>query len=67
MFKKFAYVFLNKLKKEISNLVKQKPKYEEFCPVFQLNAAFSDKTHKTLNHNHFEQFWGGAEFEYDFQ
>ena len=36
VFKKFAYVFLNKLKKEISKLVKYKLKHEEVCSVIRL-------------------------------
>ena len=50
VFKKFAYVVLNKLKKEISKLVEYKLKYEEFCSVIRLYAASCDKTWKALTY-----------------
>ena len=53
VFKKFAYVLLNKLKKEILKLVKYKLKYEEFCSVIWLYAASSYETYKALTYNNF--------------
>ena len=53
VFKNFANVFLNKLKKENSKLVKYKLKYEEFCCVIWLYAASSDETCKALTYNNF--------------